>query len=199
MEDLEKLEKRWKELLSRPRSKQEVEETSILAERLESERAKEFSDLISELKNKNIVIKSIWDLVNTKEKYPQAIDVLLKYLPRIHNEKNKEGIIRALTVKEAKGLASAALIKEYELTPKEKDGLRWVIGNAIATVMTLQDVNWMISAVMDKSNAGSRRQLIRGLGTVKSLEVQEVLNKLLDDDEVKSTAMEVLKKLKRNI
>lgn len=192
---MEKLEKRWKELIGRPRTKQEVEETSELAKRIESELAKEISGLIDELKANGIIISSIWDLVNTKEKYPKAISVLMKYLPLVHHDKNKEGIIRALTVKEAKGVATPILIKEYEQTPKEKDNLRWIIGNAIATVMTSRDIEWLIATVSDKTNGGSRRQLIKALGTVKSQKAIDVLKKLLDDEEVKSTASKALKKL----
>lgn len=195
MDELEKLEKRWKELIGKPRSKQEIEETSTLSKQIEQERAKELAGLIAELKDNGITISSIWDLVNTKEKYPKAISVLLKYLPKVNNEKNKEGIIRALTVKEAKGIAAPPLINEYERTPKEKDNLRWVIGNAIATVMTSQDVEWLFSAVKDKRNAGSRRQLIKAVGTVKSPKALEVLTELLEDEEVRSTVLEVLKKL----
>jgi len=196
MDRLQQLENRWRELLSRPRSKEE--EKLVLAEELRTETQKELIDLINELKKAGIVITSIWDLVNTKKKYPEAIDILLKYLPLAKNEKNKEGIVRALTVKEARGKASSLLIKEYENTPKEKENLRWVIGNAIATVMTSQDIDWLISTVTDKTNGGSRRQLVKALGTVKSQRAIDVLNGLLDDQEMKSTALEVLKKIKYN-
>jgi len=198
MDRLQQLESQWRELLSRPRSKEEEEEMSVLAEQLTIETEKEIIGLINELKKAGIVITSIWDLVNTKKEYPEAIDILLKYLPLAKHEKNKEGIVRALTVKEAKGKASSLLIKEYENTPKKKDNLRWVIGNAIATVMTSQDIDWLISTVTDKTNGGSRRQLVKALRTVKSQQAIDVLNGLLDDQEMKSTALEVLKKIKYN-
>jgi len=184
MTNLEKLEKRWKELLGRPNSEDEVEETLLLAKEIELERAKEISVLISELCEKGIVISSIWDLVNTKMKYPEAIDILIKHLSCNYSDKNKEGIIRSLTVKEARGKATLALINEYERTPKEKDNLRWIIGNAIATTMTSKDVDWIIKTVIDKSNRISRGQMIRALGNVKSNDVEDVLINLLNDDEV---------------
>ncbi len=169
---------------------------SFLAEQLTIETEKEITGLINELETVGIFITSVWDLVNERKKYPEAIDVLLKYLPLATHEKNKEGIVRALTVKEAKGKASSVLIKEYDSTSKNKDMLRWIIGNAIATVMTSQDIDWLISTVTDKTNGGSREQLVKALGTVKSQEAIDVLNNLLNDQEVGSTAKNTLKKLK---
>lgn len=196
MDELEKLEKRWKELAGKPKTKIEIEEALLLAREIELNRAKEYSGLILELKEVGIEINSIWDLVNTRERYPEAIPALIKYLPKISYCKNKEGIIRALTVKEARGKATPVLIAEYEKTPKKEDNLRWVIGNAIATVMTLQDVEWILSVVVDKSNRRSRGQLVKALGTVKSGKVEDILIKLLNDDEVAPEALWALGKLK---
>ena len=51
MSELEKMEKRWKELLGRPNSKEEIDEVLILAKKIELERAKEYQGLIDELDN----------------------------------------------------------------------------------------------------------------------------------------------------
>lgn len=192
MNELELLYKRWDELVGRPRSKEEIEETLSIAKKIELESAKEIGTLISELEGKGLSITSIWDLVNSKKTYPQAIDILIKYLPNDYSEKNKEGIVRALTVKAAKGKAASVLIEEYNRTPKGKDNLRWVIGNAIATVMTLQDVERILSIVTDRSNGNSRMQLVVALGTVKSKQVQDALTGLLNDEAMATTAQESL-------
>jgi HEAT repeat protein len=192
MNELELLYKRWNELVGRPRSKEEIEETLSLAKKIELESAKELSTLIAELKEKGLSITSIWDLVNSNKTYPQAIDILIKYLPNDYSEKNKEGIVRALTVKAAKGKAASVLIEEYNRTAKEKDNLRWVIGNAIATVMTLQDVERILSIVTDRSNGNSRMQLVVALGTVKSKQVQDALTGLLNDEAMATIAQKSL-------
>ncbi|MFP9099859.1 HEAT repeat domain-containing protein [Flavobacterium sp. RHBU_24] len=184
MTELEKLENRWNELVGKPRTKEEIEESLLLSKKLEIERAKEHQTLTYELSNIGIKITSIWDLVNTKVKYPTAIPILLKHLRLNYSDQVKEGIVRALIVKEAKGIATSALIAEYEKTPKEKDNLRWVIGYAIANTMTSQDVNWILNTVADKSNMWSRSQLVVALGTVKTQQSEEMLISLLADEQV---------------
>lgn len=111
MTRLEKLEQHWNELVGKPRSKEEIEESLLLAQELSLEYAKEYSSMIVELANKNIIISDVYDLVNTAESYPDAIPILIKYLTKVNHDKNKEGIVRALAVKEARGKASPILIE----------------------------------------------------------------------------------------
>ncbi len=73
MNRLEKLEKRWFELVGKPRSKEEIEETLSLGRELELERALEYKAIKPELERIGINITSIWELVNAKERYPKAL------------------------------------------------------------------------------------------------------------------------------
>ena len=65
------------------------------------------------LQDANIIVNNIYDLVNTKEAYPEAIHVLIGLIEEINDFNIKQGIVRALTVKEAKGKANYTLLKEY--------------------------------------------------------------------------------------
>jgi hypothetical protein len=168
MDDIEILEKRWAELASKPKKKEEIEETLLLAKQIEMERTKEYQGLIDELAVLDIKINSIWDLVNTKSKYPKAIPVLIKYLPLVNYDKNKEGIIRALTVPEAKGLVVPLLVKEYLQLPNEKENLRWVIGNAVNVVITKSEVADIFPIVLNKENGLSRQMFVSALGKIKA-------------------------------
>ena len=56
MADIEILEKRWAELASKPKTKEEIEETLLLAKQIELERAKEYQGLIDELADIDIKI-----------------------------------------------------------------------------------------------------------------------------------------------
>ena len=60
-----------------------------------------------------VQVRSVYDLVNTKESYPEAIPVLLELLPRVRNDRIKEGVVRALTVREARPVAAKPLIREF--------------------------------------------------------------------------------------
>lgn len=195
MDYLQQLQARWDDLRGRPNTKEEIEEVLKLGKLIELERAKEFGNLFLELGELGLQADSIWDLVNMKGRYPDGVvNLLLRYLPYDYHDRNKEGIVRALTVKEAKGKASEALILEYENTPVEKDDLRWVIGNAIATVMTVKDIPWVFSAVQDKNNGSSRGQLIKAVASVKSKEAENILIKLADDEIVGTAAIQALGK-----
>lgn len=196
MADIEILEKRWAELASKPKTKEEIEETLLLAKQIELERAKEYKGLIDELADLDIKINSIWDLVNSKSKYPKAIPILMKYLPLVKYVRNKEGIVRALTVPEAKGLVVPLLVKEYLQLPIDKENLRWAIGNTIYTTITEDDVESILPIVLDKTNGTSRQMFVAALGKVKLEKAEDVLVNLLDDEEVTPHALEALGRMK---
>lgn len=190
-------EQKYLDLLRQPvKTKEEVLEMNKFADLFEKELSKESEDLTRELNDAGIQCKDVWDLVRVKTPYPNAIDVLVSHLRRPYHDKNKEGIIRALTVKEGKSKAGPALIAEYENTPKEKNNLRWVIGNAIATTMTLKEVEWMYATVLDKTNGTSRSSLVLGLGTVRTERSEDILISLLDDHDVAPQVLAALGMLK---
>lgn len=191
------LELKFIELLRKPvKSKEEVQELERTGKDLELEYRKETFDLIAELKEAGLEINDIWELVNTKEPYPEAIDILLKHLPKQYHDKNKEGIIRALAVKEAKGKATSALINEFNNTPKEKQNLRWIIGNTIYTTIADEDIASILSIVKDKENGMSRQMFVAALGKIKFPQVELTLIELLNDDQVAANALEALGRLK---
>ncbi len=60
----------------------------------------------TELEKVGIHIDSIYDLVNTSESYTEAIPILIDLVQKeFPNKRIQEGIVRALTIKEAKGKA----------------------------------------------------------------------------------------------
>jgi HEAT repeat protein len=155
------------------------------------------NELKSELNKVGIYINDIYDLVNTSDPYPAAIPVLLKVLREgIMDVKIKEGIIRALAVKEAVGKVGPALFAEYNSLPKENIMLRWAIGNTIYKTITKKDIEYVLPIVQDKENGISRQMFVVALGKVKSEEAEEVLINLLDDEEVIPHALEALGKMK---
>ena len=75
--------------------------------------------------------------------------------------------------------------------------LRWVIGNAIYIIVTKADVESIIPIVQDKENGYTRDRFILALGKVKSEQAENVLIKLLDDEEVVvQSAIEALGRMK---
>lgn len=151
----------------------------------------------TELSKVGVSINDIYDLVNTKEPYPRAIPVLLNLLKKgIEHIGIKEGIIRALAVKEAVGIANPVLFEEYNKTPKDKMLLKWAIGNTIYTTITENYIEKAVAIVKDKSNGMSRQMFVLALGKIKSTDIENVLIELLDDNEVCPHALDALGRLK---
>lgn len=196
MVDLKILEKRWAELASKPKTKEEIEETLLLAKLIGIERAKEHQALTDELAEVGINITNIYDLVNTKTKYPKAIPILIKHLQGDYSDKVKEGIVRALTVPEAKGLIVPLLVKEYLQLTIDKENLRWVIGNAVNATITESEVANVFPIVLNKENGLSRQMFVTALGKIKTDNVKSVLLQLFNDDDkvIRDEAKKALKK-----
>lgn len=107
-------EDRFISLLNKnPKTSLEVEEMEYAREQSEKELNLQTVDLLNSLKEKGINIKSVWDLVNTKQSYFEVVDLLTEHLPYDYHPKNKEAIIRALGVKESGITALRALLIEY--------------------------------------------------------------------------------------
>ena len=88
--------------------------------------------IIADLAASGVEVDDVWDLVNTNASYPAAIPVLLDHLRRSYHVRIREGIIRALTVKEAKGLAGDAILNELRRETDSEN--RWVLANALTVV-----------------------------------------------------------------
>ncbi|MDR3624967.1 MAG: HEAT repeat domain-containing protein [Chlamydiales bacterium] len=144
-----------------------------------------------------IVITDIYELVNSPHPYPNAIPVLIDLLHRgISQDTLKEGIIRALAVKEAKGKAGKILIEEFNKIPQEKVLLRWAIGNTIEIIIANEDVPGILEIIRNKANGISRQMFVLALGKVKSEDVLKTLVDLLADNDLVIHALEALGKLK---
>ena len=100
--------------------------------------------LIEELRTIGYEIESVWDFVNNNNRnkflrkfngsYCSAYSILVKHLSIEHHPRIREGIIRALTEKDANEAASEALITEFY---QEQDtNLKWVLANALRTVLS---------------------------------------------------------------
>ena len=152
---------------------------------------------VSELKKVGITIKNIYDLVNTNIPYPEAIPVLKQLLKDgISHVGLKSGILRALAVPEAKGEIGSILINEFYKTPKDKMTLRWTIGNTMEVVICKDDIDEVIKIVGDKSNGMSRQMFVLALGNIPSEKSEDILIKVLNDEEIAAHALAALGKLK---
>ncbi|HVU27153.1 MAG TPA: hypothetical protein VHG71_05385 [Verrucomicrobiae bacterium] len=95
--------------------------------------APEDAALTAELREHGVAVSSVYDLVNTSAPYPELYSVLVRHLDIPHHRVIREGIIRALTIKDAGVAVESALLKHFQ---SERDSyLQWVLANALKTVM----------------------------------------------------------------
>lgn len=187
------------ELQNDPKHQKMLKEKEEMRERIEQNAIAGQRELLQELNGVGINITSVWDLVNTKLSYPNAISILIKYLPKMQDDNNKEGIIRALAVREAIGLANDVLLSEFENMSIKKVNLKWIIGNTIFKIITSNDLNRVLKIVSEKDNGFSRQIFVLALGKLKSRKTEDVLIELLNDEEVVLQAISSLGKLKSQL
>jgi hypothetical protein len=111
---------------------------------LKAELDKDEEELIEEIEKRGIKIESVWDLVNNVKhpfldnkftgKYSEVYSILIDHLDKPHHPRIREGIIRALTEKDARDIAKDKLLEHFY---KETDkNLKWVLSNALTTILT---------------------------------------------------------------
>lgn len=99
--------------------------------------------MVAEIRGCGYDIDSVWDLVNNAPHpvlerrfvggYENAYPILVRHLRLPHHRRVREGVIRALTVRDGGDPVEAALLAAlHEETDAE---LKWVLGNALRVAM----------------------------------------------------------------
>ena len=143
-------------------------------------------------------MESVFDLVNSKSSYPETIPVLVQLLPRINDKWLKEGIVRALTIKKARGKADLALLKEFLALPPEDSTqqiLKWAIGNALSTVASDAVADALVTLAQDVCHGKAREMIVVALGGFPASKSLSVLINLLQDEIVCGHAIIAIRKL----
>jgi hypothetical protein len=122
-----------RELENNPEYQARLRERQNHGDTIRAACAPEDAELVAEFRAAGVAVSSVWDLVNTASAYPELYPVLVRHLDIPHHRAIREGIIRALTVQDAKAIAEAALFRHFQ---SERDPhLRWVLASALKTVM----------------------------------------------------------------
>jgi hypothetical protein len=98
---------------------------------VEAQFRREEIPLLVALANVGYEVDSVWDLVNRKSSYPEAVPVLVQHLKQPYDSRIREGIIRALTVPEARGTGGRALLDELKSNETSDEQLRFALANAL--------------------------------------------------------------------
>jgi hypothetical protein len=143
----------------RENAKREAEHRAAAEQRREELRPEQ-EPLLSDLASVGIKVDSVWDLVNAKWSYAAAIPVLSAYLRRVRHPLLREGIARALTVKEARGAAGHVILSELR-RPHEQSphSVRWVLANALTVVADDTMADAIEGLIADDDYADVRERL----------------------------------------
>jgi len=167
---------------------------------LEEQFARAERPLVEALNNSGVSVKSVWDLVNTKESYRLAIPVLIAHLRYPYPYRIREGIARALTVKNAGDPAFMALVDEFRKQPDSADaaqhGFKWALGNAISIVANRNHFNEIVELIRDRRHGTTRDMLVLRLADLDCDRAIGILIDLLADEDVVREALMALGKLK---
>ena len=120
------------------RAKQEAELAAFVATFADEE-----ASISSEAAALGYRITSVWDFVNNRPhpvldfpftgSYERAYPLLVRHLGMKHHPRVREGIVRALTVKDGGEFVWKALLQE--LRQESDPEMKWVLANALKTAM----------------------------------------------------------------
>lgn len=146
-------------------------------------------------------VGSVYDLVNTKTPYPEAIPVLISMLPQVTHDRIKEGVARALMVREARPVAARPLLREFREVPAENESQRHTkaaIGLALSFTADESLMDDVVALMNDKRHGWSRAALPLALPRMvgqRSRAIRELVAALEDPNLVVS-ALEALGRMR---
>jgi len=155
-------------------------ETQDRATRLMAEEA----PLVRDLQSAGVHVTSAWDLVNTHASYPSAIPVVLEHFQRPYSAVIREGIARALAVKEA-AWAWDVLLEYFSREPEGgKTDVKWALACALSGASTDERLDKIIELLMDQSIGLNRFALLGALGRSKTQRARAAIQKLRADPQI---------------
>jgi HEAT repeat protein len=159
------------------------------------EMRQESEKILEDLASLGIQLTSLSDLLHLNIDYREAIPLLIEWLHKVENKRVKEVIVRALTTKWAKSIASESLLMEFrKCSQNEETGLKWAIGNALSETADENNFQDIVGLIKDKKHGRSREMLVVALGNMNNPEKTRLLIDLLDDDQLVGHALIALKK-----
>lgn len=156
---------------------------------------------IEDMAEVGLEIESPWDLVNMRRSYRAAVPVLIAWLEQADDEipagdrmAFREALVRSLAVKEARGVAAPALLREFR-----RDGspeYRWAVGNTLEVVADDAVFDETAELARDRTYGRDRQMLVLALARMSDPRAVDVLTGLLDDESVAGHAVMALGRLK---
>ena len=181
---------KWEEFVARKNEQDEI--WKQLGEKLRRAEA----PLVEALRLSGVTVSSVYDLVNRPTSNQEAIKTLICHLDSEYPERIREGIIRALTVSAAAGIATKRLIEEFESLPTTSPpGLKWVVGNALEPTLTDDFVDDVLELLSNPVHGEARQMLPFAVARFRKTQprVLDVLETLTEDPQIGREVKKALK------
>src|ERR1043165_1157723 len=152
--------------------------------------------VVEALRAAGLDVRSVWDLVNTKNRYSAAVPVLLEHVMKPYPERVREGIARALAVPEARSGWPILLEAFRRETDTTTVGVKWALALALGAAGTDEVLGDVFALLRDKSLGKNRVPLLQILYRSNDPRSSEVLNELKDDESIGKDIKLALRKLR---
>jgi hypothetical protein len=145
---------------------------------------------------------TVWELMNSRSDYPQAVPIIIDWLQhvdeRVPPEEDRRawrvGLIRNLITKHAKGNRAAAdiLFHQLDIEPRLSNEELEATGFALAQVADRSDFPRVAALIRSERDFPTKSQLVRWLGQFKTDEAKELAVSQLQHPRMRSAAMSAL-------
>jgi len=143
------------------------------------------AQLLFDLREVGVEIESVWDLLKTRSRYPQAYPILVDHLCRAYDRRTLEGIVRALTRPDAQCAWDILLRLFLADDDRTTLGLKWAIANAMSIIMlTAPQVEQVLQIVRDPRHGQTRGVLVSQLFRLLRPDLEQILEELKADPEL---------------
>jgi hypothetical protein len=138
--------------------------------------------LVADLRRCGVRVKSVWDLQSSPEPYPQAIPILLTHLQHPYVDRLREGIARALAVRDSRSVWDL-LVQLYREEPADS-GTKTALALAVATAADSDQLDELITLAKDPENGASRTMLLGKLRRSDDPAARAALDDLASDPQL---------------
>lgn len=130
-----------------------------------------------------LVTDSVDDLVNTRERYDEALPILFEHLTKDYPDEVLNAIARALAVPQALPYRPM-LISLFRRDPPVSEGFRYGLGIAIANTTGPHNLAETIELAKDRSLGESRIALLSAIKRSRKPEIRQVIEELSSDPDL---------------
>ena len=130
-----------------------------------------------------LVTDGVWDLVNTGERYDEALPILFEHLTKDYPDEILDGIARALAVPQALPYRPT-FIRLFRRDPPVSEGFRYGLGIAISRTTGPDNLQETIELAKDWSLGDSRLALLFAIRRSRKPEIRQVIEELSHDPDL---------------